>query len=45
MMRRVNLPPPFQIAIHIMKAARQSTVRVHDVAGKSADYYPHYEGA
>jgi hypothetical protein len=37
--------PTFCFAIHIMKVLRQSPMRVHKVAGKSAFYYPHHEGA
>ncbi len=31
------------IAINIMKMPRRSPVHIHDVAGKSAVYYPHHE--
>jgi hypothetical protein len=31
--------------IHIMKVLRQSPMRIHDVAGKFAIYYPHHEDA
>jgi hypothetical protein len=31
--------------IHIMKGLKQSPSHVHDVAGKSAIYYLHHEGA
>jgi hypothetical protein len=31
--------------IHIMEVLRQSPMHIHDVAGKSAVYYPHHEGA
>jgi hypothetical protein len=28
--------------IHVMKLARRSPMRVHEVAGESAVYYPHH---
>jgi hypothetical protein len=31
--------------IHIMNVPKQSTMPVHDVAGKYAVYYLHHEGA
>jgi hypothetical protein len=37
--------PTSRFTIHITKVLRQSPMRIHDVAGKSAIYYPHYEGA
>jgi hypothetical protein len=37
--------PTSRFTIHIMKMLRQSPMRIHDVAGKSAIYYPHHEGA
>jgi hypothetical protein len=37
--------PTSHFTIHIMKVLRQSPMRIHDVAGKSAIYYPHHEGA
>jgi hypothetical protein len=37
--------PTSRFTIHIMKVLRQSPMRIHDVAGKSAIYYPHHEGA
>jgi hypothetical protein len=37
--------PTSLFTIHIMKVPRQSPMRIHDVAGKSAIYYPHHEGA
>ncbi len=37
--------PTSRSTIHVMKVFRQSPMRVHDVAGKSAVYYPHHEGA
>jgi hypothetical protein len=37
--------PTFRFTIHIMKVLRQSPMHIHDVAGKSAIYYPHHEGA
>jgi hypothetical protein len=37
--------PTSCITIHIMKVLRQSPMRIHDVVGKSAIYYPHHEGA
>jgi hypothetical protein len=36
--------PTSHITIHIMKGVRQSIMRIHDVAGKSAVYCPHHEG-
>ncbi len=37
--------PTSRFTIHIMKVPRQSPRRIHDVAGISAIYYPHHEGA
>jgi hypothetical protein len=37
--------PTSLFTIHIMKVPRQSPILIHDVAGKSAIYYPHHEGA
>jgi hypothetical protein len=37
--------PTSRFTIHIMKVLRQSPIRVHDVVGKVAIYYPHHEGA
>jgi hypothetical protein len=37
--------PLSHITIHIMKVSRQSPMRVHDVAGKSAVCYPHHKDA
>jgi hypothetical protein len=37
--------PASRFTIHIMKVLRQSPMHVHDVAGKSAIYYPYHEGA
>jgi hypothetical protein len=37
--------PTSRFTIHIMKVLRQSSMRIHDEAGKSAIYYPHHEGA
>jgi hypothetical protein len=37
--------PTSRFTIHIMKVLRQSPMRIHEVAGKSAIYYPHHEGA
>jgi hypothetical protein len=37
--------PTSRFTIHIMKVLRQSPIRVHDVVGKFAIYYPHHEGA
>jgi hypothetical protein len=37
--------PTSQFTIHIMKVLRQSPMRIHDVAGKSAIYHPHHERA
>jgi hypothetical protein len=37
--------PTSCFTIHIMKVLRQSPLHIHDVAGKSAIYYPHHEGA
>ncbi len=37
--------PTSHITIHIMKVPKQSTMSVHDVAGKSVVNYPHHEGA
>jgi hypothetical protein len=37
--------PTSRFFIHITKVPRQSPMRIHDVAGKSAIYYPHHEGA
>jgi hypothetical protein len=36
--------PTSHFTIHIRKVPRQSPMRIHDVAGKSAIYYPHHEG-
>jgi hypothetical protein len=37
--------PTSCFTIRIMKALRQSPMRIHDVVGKSVIYYPHHEGA
>ncbi len=37
--------PTSHITIHIMKVPKQSTISVHDVAGKFVVNYPHHEGA
>jgi hypothetical protein len=37
--------PTSRFTIHVMKVFGQSPMCVHDVAGKSAVYYPHHEGA
>jgi hypothetical protein len=37
--------PTSRFTIHIMNVLRQSLMRIHDVVGKSALYYPHHEGA
>ncbi len=37
--------PTSCITIQIMKVLRQSPMHIHDVAGKSAIYHPHHEGA
>jgi hypothetical protein len=37
--------PTSRFTINIMKVLRQSPMRFHDVAGKSAIYYSHHEGA
>jgi hypothetical protein len=37
--------PTSRFTIHIIKVLKQSPIRSHDVAGKSAIYYPHHEGA
>jgi hypothetical protein len=37
--------PTARFTIHIMKVLRQSPMHIHDVAGKSAIYYLHHEGA
>jgi hypothetical protein len=36
--------PTSRFTIHIMKVPRQYPRHIHDVAGKSAIYYPHHEG-
>ncbi len=43
--RKVENTPTSRFTIHIMKVLRQSPIRIHDVPGKSAIYYPHHEGA
>jgi hypothetical protein len=43
--RIVTNPPTSHICtIHTMKVARRPPMRVHDVAGESAVYYPHNKG-
>jgi hypothetical protein len=37
--------PTSCFTINIMKVLRQSPMPIHDVADKSAIYYPHHEGA
>jgi hypothetical protein len=37
--------PTSRFTIHIIEVPRQSPMRIHDVADKSAIYYPHREGA
>jgi hypothetical protein len=37
--------PTSRFTIRIMKVLRQSPMRIHDVVGKSAIYYPHHEDA
>jgi hypothetical protein len=37
--------PTSRFTINIMKALRQSPMRIHNVVGKSAIYNPHHEGA
>jgi hypothetical protein len=37
--------PTSRFIIYIMKVLMQSPMRNYDVAGKSAIYYPHHEGA
>jgi hypothetical protein len=37
--------PTSRFTIHIMKVLRQSPMHIHDLAGKSAIYYQHHEGA
>jgi hypothetical protein len=37
--------PTSRFTIHIMKVLRHSPMRIHDMVGKSAIYYPHHEGA
>jgi hypothetical protein len=37
--------PTSRYTIHIMKVLRQSPMRIHDVTGQSAIYYPHHKGA
>jgi hypothetical protein len=36
--------PTSRFTVHIMKVLRQSLMRIHDVMGKFAIYYPHHEG-
>jgi hypothetical protein len=35
--------PTSRFTIHIMQVLRQSPMRIHDVTGKFAIYYPHHE--
>jgi hypothetical protein len=37
--------PTSRFTIQIFKALGQSPMGIHDVVGKSANYYPHHEGA
>ncbi len=37
--------PTSRFTIHIMKGLGQSPMRIHDVTGKFAIYYPHHEDA
>jgi hypothetical protein len=37
--------PTSRFTIRIMKVLRQSPMRIHDVAGNFAIYYPHHEDA
>jgi hypothetical protein len=37
--------PTSHFSIHIMKVLKHFPMRVHDVAVKSAVYYPHHDGA
>jgi hypothetical protein len=43
-MRIAKNTPTSRFTIRIMQVLRQSPMRIHDVVGKSAIYYPHHEG-
>ncbi len=40
--RKAGNMPTSRFTIHIMKVLRQSPMRIHDVMGKFAVYYPHH---
>jgi hypothetical protein len=43
--RKEENTPTSRFTIRIMNVLRQSPMRIHDVVGKPAVYYPHHENA